>query len=115
MASPVERTMKSFRERGFDIDIAERYCAYSRRKNDLFGIIDLVAIKPMVGIIGIQCCGKDYSEHDKKILSSELSLKWIRSTGILELWGWRKLKVKRGGKAVKYQPRVKRYSVLDFK
>ena len=33
---------------------------------------------------------------------------------MLELWGWRKVKVKRGGKAEIWQPRVREYTLADF-
>jgi len=112
--SPTARTMEMLREQGFECGVVERYNSFTMKRHDLFGIIDLIAINPKEEVYGIQCCGTSFSEHDKKILASDKAIICIRSGIILELWGWRKLKVKRGGKAIRYKPRIKRYSVLDF-
>jgi hypothetical protein len=85
-----------------------------KKKFDMFGIIDIVAIKPGV-IAGYQSCGLDFSKHDRTILENENSLKWINAGGQLLLIGWRKVKKKRGGKAMIWKVRVKEYTINDFK
>jgi len=74
---------------------------------DLFGFIDLVAIDPVQGIVAIQSCGQSFSEHVRKMTEerAEIIEKWLKWAP-LELWGWRKLKLKRGGKAMRWRPRI---------
>ena len=86
---------------------------FSGKRKDLFHIIDIIALYPE-GICGIQACGADRKAHDIKIRESMASLYWIDCGGILELWSWRKLKVKRGGKAVRWTPKIYRYTAEDM-
>jgi len=114
--TPTQRTLKYLRDNGFVCGIVERFIsAYARHgiRIDLFGIIDIIAIKDGE-IRGVQSCGQAFSEHNKKILASENSVKWIRSGGILQLIGWRKLLKKRGMKAKEWVPRIKVFTREDF-
>jgi len=51
-----QRTLKALRNDGWLVVVAERWNPYARKRQDLFGRIDLVAIKPGVGIMGVQVC-----------------------------------------------------------
>ena len=44
-----------------------------------------------------------------------MALTWIEKGGGLMLIGWRKIKLKRGGKAMRWAPRIKYYKADDFK
>ena len=115
--SPTQRTLEYIREQGYTCGIVERFLCYAGKfgkRVDLFGIIDIIAIKEHE-MLGVQSCGQAFSEHDKKILESESSKEWLQAGGKLTLIGWRKLKVKRGGKAMRWQPRIKEYTLEDFK
>lgn len=87
---------------------------------DLLGLFDLLALSPREGIIGIQVCGPDFSEHYRKITEEKAdnALLWLscgRGRTKIEIWSWRKLLVKRGGKQRTWQARVKRISYNDLK
>lgn len=75
-------------------------------RKDLFGIFDLVAVSPFQGIYGVQCFSTAWTQHKELYLSDRKmeAIKWIRSGGKIELWGWRKLKRKTGNR--QYFPRV---------
>ncbi|KKL01133.1 hypothetical protein LCGC14_2627370 [marine sediment metagenome] len=88
--TPMQRTLKWLREQNIKYDIVESYNAFSKRRKDLFGIIDVVALHNK-RIIGIQVCGADWSPHIKKIKASPFALKWAEA-GELWLVGWRELK-----------------------
>jgi hypothetical protein len=107
--TPTQRTLKLLRDNGYTAGIVERYISYGKFGNrvDLFGIIDIIAIKPD-WILGVQSCGMTFSNHKKKITeqNKEQTLEWLSSGGRLILVGWRKLKIKRGGRAFKYMPRI---------
>ena len=111
----LQRTKKELKARGISSGKVEApWNQFSKKRSDLFGIIDLVALYVCEGICGIQCCGTDFAEHDRKMLSSPYSKEWIESFGILELWGWRKVLKKKGGKAKIWEPRIKRYTIKEI-
>jgi hypothetical protein len=108
--SPTQRTLKAMREQGRLCGIVERFQQHGGRfgiRQDLFGFIDIVAIDPVDGIVAIQSCGQDFSGHIKKITEerNEAAFEWLKHAK-LELWGWRKVKLARGGKAMRWMPRV---------
>ena len=117
--SPTQRTLRELRRRGYRVDIVERWLpipgGFGRRR-DLFNIIDIIALTP-TGILGVQSCGSSFSEHWKKLTEDEAeqTRAWLETPGTaLELWGWRKVKRKRGGKAMVWKPRVKQVELLDL-
>lgn len=115
--TPTQRTLRALRDRGLVAAIVEKWNAYAGPhgiRQDLFGIIDVLALDPALGVIGVQSCGQDFSGHRTKILEERYqeTLDWLRTPGTsLELWGWRKVKVKRGGTAMRWSPRVAHFTV----
>ena len=118
--SNTSRTLEYIRSQGWVADKVEQFNAYAGKfgqRKDMFGFGDIVAMGEN-SIIAIQSCGQAFSEHDKKITEDErvapLALKWIQSGGRLMLIAWRKVKLKRGGKAMRWQPRIREYTLADF-
>ena len=115
--SLTQRTLRALRQEGYICGMVERFNPHAGRfgrHQDLFGIFDIIGIMPR-GICGIQsCAGSGFAEHDRRILGSEFSPEWLRAGGHIELWGWRKIKAKRGGKLMVWRPRLKVYSLEDF-
>jgi hypothetical protein len=108
--TPTQRTLAANRELGREVGIVERFVAFAGphgTRIDLFGFIDIVAIDPQAGIVAIQSCGQAYSEHVHKMADerTEIVKKWLKWAP-LELWGWRKVKAVRGGKAMRWKPRI---------
>lgn len=117
--SPTQRTLKALKEEGYRCGIVERFVGPLNIRVDLFHIIDIIAIRPGEvlsmdsgeirpgEIVGVQSCGQSYAEHWRKLTEehADAAQDWILSGGKLELWGWRKIKVKRGGKAMVWAPR----------
>lgn len=128
--SNTSRTLEFIRSQGWEADKVERWIPFFRKegqenllgdktgprgvRKDLFGIIDIVALGEVRGTIYIQSCGQAFAEHDRKLLESPMALKILKKGNHLMLIGWRKVKLKRGGKALRWQPRIKQYSVIDF-
>jgi hypothetical protein len=86
-------------------------------RKDLFGFIDLIALDPERGIIGIQSCGQSFKAHLDKILNSECTenvIEWLKCGGKLELWSWRKILLKRGGRAKVWRPRIKEIFLYEL-
>ena len=115
-----QRTLKLLRDQGYTAGVVERWVPNPKHpaggvRKDLFGFIDIIAIKGDF-TCAIQSCGQDFAAHDRKILAEPATLVWSRGAGrIVILIGWRKVKKKRGGKAMVWKPRIKNYTLEDFK
>ncbi len=119
--SPTQRTLRELRKQGRLADICERWIMQPGHpgggfRKDLFGFIDLIVLDPEQGIIGVQSCGQDFASHRRKIMDSEATenvIEWLECGGVCELWGWRKRKLKRGAKAMRWQPRIATFRLSD--
>ncbi len=112
MSSPLVRTVKYFKNHGYRCEIVERFIPTGGHgfRKDFLSCIDLMAMKPnKKKIIGVQCFSTAWTEHEKKICVEfpELTKYWL-SLKYTKLYfiGWRRLKVKRGGVAVRWTPRL---------
>lgn len=108
--SPTQRTLKEMRQQGRLCGIVERFNAHVGPhgiRQDLFGFIDIIALDPKQGVVAIQSCGQDYSGHVKKLTEdrNDALYEWLNHAPC-ELWAWRKVKLKRGGKAMRWKPRI---------
>ena len=111
--SPMQRTLEVIKQDNLKYWIVEIYKTWAKRKVDLFNIIDLLVLDN--GILGIQVCGTDWAPHYRKIMEDEKenTLAWLAEDGTrLEVWGWRQLKKKRGGKARYWSPRIADVSIV---
>ena len=119
--SPTQRTLRELRSQGRVCAIVEKWNAFVGPhgiRQDLFGIIDVIALDPERGVVGVQSCGSSFSEHLDKLLNERTQecIDWLETPGtVLELWGWRKVKLKRGGKAVRWKPRMLEITMEYFK
>lgn len=118
--SPTQRTIRELKNQGRKCAVVEKFNAFVGPhgiRQDLFGIIDVIALDPQRGVIGVQSCGSDFAAHERKFFDerAEECIDWLSTPGtVLELWGWRKVKLHRGGKAMRWQPRIKEFQVEDF-
>lgn len=123
--TPTQRTIRALRNEGMRCAIVEKWNAYAPRgdggrgiRQDLFGIIDVLALKPGEGFLGVQCCaGSGYQKHLRKLLidHNQECHDWLETpTGLLQIWAWRKVKVKRGGKAVRWEAKIKSITLDDL-
>ncbi|MHC4076606.1 MAG: hypothetical protein ACYSRZ_09395 [Planctomycetota bacterium] len=119
--SPTQRTIRGLRDQGRRCWIVEKFNAYvgpHGKRFDMFGIIDVVALDPERGVVGVQSCGNSFAAHYRKITIEHYqdALDWLQTPGtVLELWAWRKVKKKRGGKQMVWRPRIKQITLEDLK
>lgn len=130
--SSVQRTLRFMRQQGRICGIVERFNQYAGPfgvRQDLFGIIDIIALDPERGVVGIQACGQDFAKHIRTITEEKAqeSIDWLETkirchqcgilttATMLELWGWRKVKLRPGAKAMRWKPRVRIFTLEDFK
>lgn len=113
--TPTQRTLRECKAQGRLCGIVERWNQFAGThgiRQDLFGFIDIIALDTDLGIVGIQSTGQDFAGHRRKMTDdrSEEMREWLRCGGIVELWGWRKVKKKRGGKQMVWRPRIERWT-----
>ena len=90
--SPTQRSLKLLREEGYTAEITEHWNPFARIRKDLFGFVDILAVKDDI-TLGVQTTsGSNVSERIKKIAESENTPKLRRANWKLEVHGWRKLK-----------------------
>lgn len=100
--SPTQRTLAWFKKHDIPAGVVERWIAPARRRIDLFGIADVVAIYPDA-IVAVQITsGSNHASHRKKILENDKTPLWLKH-GRIELWSWSKRK---SGKRHLWTPRV---------
>lgn len=102
------KTLEWARKQGWLMWRVEQFNQFSGFKTDLLHIIDYLGITTNK-TVGIQICGADFSEHFTKIFIEERenTRLWLSDPHRqLVLIGWRKVKMKRGGKAMVYKPRI---------
>lgn len=90
--SPTQRTLKLCRDQGWECQVVERFCHFSKRRIDLFGFIDVVAASGS-NILGIQTTsGNHVSARLAKIKDEPRAMVWLESGARIFIHGWRKLK-----------------------
>jgi len=119
--TPTSRTLEYIREHGWlaaKVEIWNPYAGQHGQRRDMFGFADIVALGEG-RIIAIQSCGEAFSAHHHKLTEDEYAapnaMRWLECGGRLILIGWRKVLVKRGGKAMRWAPRIREYTLDDFR
>ncbi|TPV95708.1 MAG: hypothetical protein B7733_08485 [Myxococcales bacterium FL481] len=113
-ASPTQRTLALLKKQGAIAQVVERWNSHARVRHDLFGIIDVLAIRDG-RYVGIQACaGASFSARDAKIRASE-HYAAILEAGGLELWAWRQVwgHDARGARRRLWKPKIKIYGSED--
>jgi hypothetical protein len=100
----LQKSKKLLEENGYDCWIVEKpFNPYTKKREDLFGCIDLVGIREdMPGVVGIQACGEDCSDHIRKILEGHVDVqkgkvygpnphlpRWLKAGNRFFIWAWR--------------------------
>lgn len=89
--------------------IVEKWNSHVRIRQDLFGIIDIIALDPEHGVVGVQSTGQAFNEHLNKLTGEKAqeTLDWLNTPGTkLYLYGWRKVSKQRGSKVKVWAPRI---------
>ncbi len=115
MASPTSRTIEALKSEGWITGIVEKWNPHARIRQDLFGFADILAASPdrMPKLIQTTS-GSHVSSRVEKIIAEPRARTALLSGFVIEVWGWRRLKVKRGGKAVRWEPRIVSVTLADF-
>ena len=95
--SPTQLTLRDLRESYRLVQVVEHWNTFARKRFDLFGFIDIVAVERGERTLGVQCTSySNMSARKKKIEEEHRETKEILLTAgwDLEIWGWRKVKGK---------------------
>jgi hypothetical protein len=88
--TPMQRSLAMLREQGWHCEIVERWNPHARVKQDLWGFVDILAIRG--GLLAVQTTTGDHmAARIKKIQDSPL-LELVANVARVEVHGWRKLK-----------------------
>lgn len=93
MKTPTQLSLDYLRKQGYTVAIVEHWNAFAKIRQDLFGIIDLVAIKTGVpGVLGIQTTSKsNISARVNKSKKNKDLLTWYKSGNRFIIHGWGKI------------------------
>lgn len=118
--SPTQRTLKWLRKDGYTAAITERWNPHAKIRQDLFGFVDVVAIKPdATGVLAVQATsGSNTSARLEKIRGIAAARVWLESGNRLQVVGWRQLvaRNKDGTKAKvkRWEPKVVEVTLSDL-
>lgn len=90
--SPTKRTLDKLREDGYLPWITEHWNAYARKRQDLYGFVDVLAVRENE-TLAVQCTsGSNVASRVAKIAQHE-NVGALRKAGwVIQVWGWRKNK-----------------------
>ena len=88
--TPTGRTLLALRRSGYLAEGVERFIAQAGMRKDLFGIIDIVAIRRgEAGVLGIQATtAPNLSTRRRKAQASRALRTWLATGNRFELWAW---------------------------
>lgn len=88
--SPTQRSLKHLRDAGYTVAIVEHWNSFTRKRYDLWGFADLLAIRPGEVLAVQTTSGSNVSARVRKIGDSDL-VGAVRDAGIrIHVHGWRK-------------------------
>jgi Holliday junction resolvase-like predicted endonuclease len=106
--SPTQLSLKHFRKQGYECQVVEHWNQWARVRQDLFGVIDIVAMRNGE-LAGVQTTSQtNHSARRNKILDSDLAKIWIQSGAKLFLQSWKK-------PANRWEFRLEEIRLQDFK
>ena len=94
MTSPTARSLILLRKEGWTCQVVEKFNQFAGVRIDLFGCIDIVAIKTGIpGVLGIQATSRgNVSTRIKKIMALPEAKLFVECGNQLMVWGWDKYK-----------------------
>jgi hypothetical protein len=104
--SPTQRSLAMLRATCQQVQVVERWCSYSRRRIDLYGVVDILCLRDGETVAVQTTSGGCVSARLKKI-SDCPALPDMRKAGWrIEVHGWRKVRVKGTKKQTRWECRI---------
>ena len=115
VAQPTQRSLQEIRRRGWTGAVVEKWIPQTKRRLDLFGCIDILALDDKPGALGIQATsGANFASRRTKALAEPRLRHWLEHGNRFEVWGWRKLKP-RGKVRATWELRTEALTLDDLK
>lgn len=90
MSSPTRRSLEHLRKQGYLVAITERWNAFAKIRQDLFGIVDVLAVREGE-TLAVQCTsGDNVSKRVDKIAKSDAAPVLRKAGWRIMVHGWRK-------------------------
>lgn len=90
--SPTQRSLKKLRGEGWLVHITERWNPFAKIRQDMFGFIDLLAIRGDVTLAVQTTSGSNVAARVEKIRSLQSHAVWLESPNRkIVVHGWRKV------------------------
>lgn len=90
MSSPTSRSLALLREQGYLVAVVEKYNPHARIRQDLFGFIDIIAVRDGETLAVQATSGSNVSARVAKIAASDTAPMVRKAGWRVEVWGWRK-------------------------
>ena len=88
--SPTQLTLRALRADGWLCEVVERWNPHARVRNDLWGFVDVLALKDGV-TLGVQATSASNVAARINKIADHPNLPAVRDAGWrLEVWGWAK-------------------------
>jgi len=104
--TPTARTLAALKADGWTAEVVERWNPHARVRHDLFHVADILAVRGRETLAVQVTAGSGVAARVGKLRASS-ALPLLHAAGWrVEVHGWRRVKVKRGGKAIRWACRV---------
>ena len=108
MISPTKRALADLRSLGFVAQTVERWNPHAKVRQDLFGCIDIVAVREGCGILGVQACaGASHAARRAKSLAEPRLRAWLAAGGRFEVFSY----ARRGGRGERKRWQLRREEI----
>lgn len=104
--TPTARTLAALKADGWLAEVVERWNPHARVRHDLFNLVDILAVRGAETLAVQVTAGGGVSARCAKLNASPALPLLLAARWRVEVHGWRKVKLKRGGKAKRWQCRI---------
>ena len=87
----MQRTLAVLREQGYQADKVEYWNPFAHRRKDLFGCIDVLAMKQGYPLLAVQVTTGEHGAAGQA-KARETARIWHSTGNSFQVWAWRKLK-----------------------
>lgn len=89
--TPTQRSLAKLRADGYTVAIVEHWNGFTKRRHDLFGFVDILALREGETLAIQATSGSNVSARVNKIAEHE-NVAAVRKAGWrIAVWGWRKV------------------------
>lgn len=88
--SPTKRTLDALRRRGYTVEVVEHWDHYTRRRHDLLGFADVLALRPGETLAVQTTTTGHQANRRHKIQAEPRARAWLEAGNTIHVHGWHK-------------------------